>query len=128
MSEPLNQGQENAVQHWRSRVESAIRAVSVSDACAQSVCNFLCEGIPPGSFVRAVLSNNLIAAVRCADKGNQALLSLFVNALMMELTGQCWGSEKIVDEWMAKGGLRGWYRAENEDAERCERAYEGALP
>lgn len=119
----LIEAQERTVHHDSREIEMACLAVSVSPACAQGLSLFFTDGILPGSFLLAVLENNLIAAVRRADRGNAVLLPLLVNALCDKLSGSAWGSPEKVQKWHSEGGLRGRYRAGNEDQERIQKEW-----
>lgn len=57
--------------------------------------------IATGGFLRAVLSNDLFAAMANADEGNQRALHAICMYVYNELPGNCWGSKKIIDEWLA---------------------------
>lgn len=65
--------------------------------------NWAQHGIPPGGFCRAVLSNDLAAAVQKADPDNAVSLSAIVRYVVNELPRRCWGSpERLADleaEW-----------------------------
>jgi hypothetical protein len=57
------------------------------------------RGIPPGSFLTAVLENNLSEAVGRADAENLANLPAYVGYLYNEAPGACWGSPQKVRAW-----------------------------
>lgn len=69
------------------------------------------DGCPTGDFLYAVLSNNLREAIGRADEDNQRDLQEIVRYCWWEIPGNCWGSEKIVNEWLGK-------HAERREAER----------
>lgn len=58
--------------------------------------------IPTGSFLEAVLSNDLFKAVGKADQYSRANLFAIVNYIYNEMPGNCWGSREIVNEWLKK--------------------------
>ena len=60
------------------------------------------RGIVPGSFLTAVLENNLIEAFGMADHINQAHMKEWCAFVYNELPGNCHGSPEIVSAWMAK--------------------------
>jgi hypothetical protein len=65
-------------------------------------------GIKPGSFLLAVLANNLLDAVANADREALAALPSIVSYVHWEVApGRCHGSREVVDDWMRRGGLRG---------------------
>jgi hypothetical protein len=53
----------------------------------------------PGSFLTAVLSNNLVKTVSTADSFNLAALPLIVEYMYNYLPYECWGSEEKIHNW-----------------------------
>lgn len=64
-------------------------------------------GIPTGSFLYAVLTNNLFEAMGKADDDNRENIWHICNYIYNEITYSCWGSKQNVDAWINKGGLKG---------------------
>lgn len=64
------------------------------------------RGIPPGSFLTAVLSNDLKEACHRADETNKRCLWDFVYFLYNYAPRECWGGPERVREWIEKGGLK----------------------
>ena len=60
------------------------------------------RGIIPGSFLRAVISNNLVEAVARADDNNLPRLKEIVLWWYNEAPGGCWGSEQKMEAWSTK--------------------------
>lgn len=58
--------------------------------------------IPPGSFLTAVLCNNLKEACACADDRNRYLLFEYVQYLYSYCPSSCWGSPEKFHEWLKK--------------------------
>ena len=56
--------------------------------------------MPPGDFVREVLSNNLVEAVMRADDINLHSLRDIMLYVYNDIPGFCWGSPGIVDLWI----------------------------
>lgn len=65
------------------------------------------QGVPPGSFLYAVLSNNLLEAFKRADDDNAAAMRDWAAFVYNDLPTLCHGSEDIVDQWIKRGGLEG---------------------
>jgi hypothetical protein len=61
---------------------------------------YLEQGIEPGSFLRAVLENDLAGAARRADEVNRKFLFEWAEFLHNELPANSWGSPEIVDRWL----------------------------
>jgi hypothetical protein len=71
------------------------------------------KGIPPGSFTKAVLSNDLMGAMRRADHINRARIFDTCAFLEVEAPIGCYGSPERVSDWIKRGGISG-------DLERAE--------
>jgi len=54
----------------------------------------------PGSFLEAVLRNNLKEAFMCADENNIKYMFDIVNYCYNKIPSQCWGSEEEVKAWL----------------------------
>lgn len=65
------------------------------------------NGIPPGGFAMAVLTNDLATAFRHADPKNRAAMDEWVRFLVNEVPARAWGSREQVEEWMEHDGLSG---------------------
>ena len=65
------------------------------------------NGILPGSFLQAVLSNDLREACGRADYINKQKIVDIVSWLFNEAPASCWGSTVNVVEWNKMGGLNG---------------------
>ena len=60
------------------------------------------EHTPTGSFLRAVLENDLHAALFKADDDNRAALMNIVRYVYNDLPRACWGSPEKVKAWLAQ--------------------------
>lgn len=58
------------------------------------------RGIEPGSFMLAVLTNNLTEAFTRADHINKDSLLMWIIWLLNECPRSAWGSVDIVEAWM----------------------------
>ena len=76
----------------------------ISEHMMAALLRYINNGIRPGSFLTAVLENDLSNAVACADDNNLPNLLAFVGYLYNEAPGLCWGSPATVKAWIAKGG------------------------
>lgn len=66
---------------------------------------YIREGVTVGSFLEAVLCNDLRRAVECADIENRAALPNYVVFLFNYAPATCWGSRERFQKWIKKGGL-----------------------
>jgi hypothetical protein len=61
---------------------------------------YVVDGLPPGSFLSAVLTNDLVEAVGRADDQNLAALVDIVRLIYNYIPGSSWHSEEAMVEWM----------------------------
>jgi hypothetical protein len=57
------------------------------------------QGIIGGSFLKAVISNDLIEAYRRADRENKRCLGVYVEFLTYEAPSKCYGHPDVLDSW-----------------------------
>lgn len=62
------------------------------------------EGICPGSFLQAVITNNLKESFKRADEVNITQMFNIVIFFYNEVPYLCWGSQERMDSWIKKGG------------------------
>ena len=62
---------------------------------------YVVHRIPPGHFLTALLSNDLLGTVNLADDPNIALIQQWLRVLYSceEIPAKCWGSRDRVDRW-----------------------------
>ena len=65
-----------------------------------SVRRYIEEGSPVGSFLSAVISNNLTEAFDCADDINEAHMKEIVGFFYYEAPAHCWGSPGKMSQWI----------------------------
>lgn len=70
------------------------------------------HGWKPGSFLYAVLTNDLVNAAVNADDQNRRKLFEWASFLYNELPRECWGDSNTVVSWIKKGGKQGAKREE----------------
>ncbi len=76
----------------------------------QGMKRYVEEHIPPGSFLRAVLENDLVGALFRADKTNAARMLDYAYFLLHAAPPDCWGSEEAVVDWLRKQEGKGCAR------------------
>lgn len=69
------------------------------------------RGVEPGSFMTAVLCNDLKESFGRADDINRERLFDIVRFLWMHAPAPCWGSPDEVRAWIEQGGLDGYSTA-----------------
>ena len=68
---------------------------------------YIVNGIEPGSFLAAVLSNDLMEALRRGDDVNRQALPVYGMFLYNEAPCGCFGSVENYRSWIKHGGLAG---------------------
>lgn len=71
------------------------------------ITRYVTEGLQPGSFLYAVLCNDLREAAGQADVTNFVALAAVVAYIYRTVPAKAWGSEERVKEWIKLGGLKG---------------------
>lgn len=66
---------------------------------------YIAHGIPPGSFLTAVLEGDLFEAVGRADHINQQYLADYVTYLYNYAPLNCYGSREKIEAWVISGGM-----------------------
>jgi len=61
---------------------------------------YLVRGIVPGSFMEAMLTNDLRGVMQCADDTNMAALPAIWSFFYNNLPGSAWGSVDNMKEWV----------------------------
>jgi hypothetical protein len=69
--------------------------------------NYKEYGTPLGSFLQAVLQNNLIDAMFRADEDNARDLKEILRFISDELPWSAWGGPERIKNWTNRGGLKG---------------------
>lgn len=78
------------------------RGFTIDAHMMEGIRNYVEHGIEPGSFLSAVICNDLKGAVAAADFRNMPNLPAFVGYFYNEAPSQCWGSNEKMIAWMAK--------------------------
>jgi hypothetical protein len=60
------------------------------------------EGRPVGSFLSAVICNDLREAVAMADDENIRVIPAYVNFFYNHSPATCWGSREIMQSWIQR--------------------------
>lgn len=79
----------------------------VREDTIRTINDFVKIGLPPGSFVQAVLENNLMESFGRADMGNRMALFEICEYVYNDIPSACHGSREKVKDWIERGGLEG---------------------
>lgn len=77
------------------------------DYMVDGVRSYIEEWRPLGGFLRALFSNDLMAAFARADMSNTARMRFWVEWLDNHAPMACYGSKEAVDKWIRAGGAKG---------------------
>lgn len=73
---------------------------NIPDLTKNAINLYIEKGIMPGSFLYAVLTNNLFDAVGSADSYNMIELPNIVKFIYNEVPSSAWGSKDKVTTWV----------------------------
>lgn len=78
-----------------------------SEACRHGLHHYMLFGVMPGSFLQALLSNDLKGTFFRADSDNVRIVDKYLMLLYNHAPGGSWGSEKNFTAWVNRGGWLG---------------------
>lgn len=84
-----------------------VRDFSIPDYMAGGIKRYIEDGIPPGDFLSAIITNDLRTAVFHADDYNIRNIPAYIFYFYNEVPSTCWGSVKSMSDWIKIGGLNG---------------------
>jgi hypothetical protein len=84
----------------RSPLGFDFRGHTIPEATAKGLLRYLDHHIRPGSFLCAVLCNDLKESLGCADDENTASLQALVAYLYNEVPSAAWGSPEKFTAWL----------------------------
>ena len=79
---------------------SSARYSAIPEMTLQSLTLYVNEGVPTGSVLRSVLSNDLFGAFERADQPNRDAIGLLVTYIYNEIPSCCWGSRELYHQWL----------------------------
>lgn len=85
------------------RWKTMMRSYSIPEYMHEGLVLWILEGIKPGSFLRAVLSNDLRGAVVTADGENRKAFVHYIEFLVNAAPEGCYGNPAVLTNWK---GLR----------------------
>lgn len=79
---------------------SAIKYELLPESLREGAQRYIEQRIKPGSFLTAVIENNLLDATAHADSTNKLLLREIVLWWHWEAPGGCWGIREAMQRWL----------------------------
>jgi len=98
---------------YQKNLEKKLEEYKIPHYMHEGVINYIMHGRATGSFLNAVFSNNLAAAVSRGDDNNQHALVNYIKFLHNHGPIGCHGSEGAVDYWKKIGGMHGQMTADH---------------
>jgi hypothetical protein len=99
-------------QKYQENLEARLCNYSIPDYMHEGLVAYILDGRATGSFLQAILSNDLLKAVARGDDYNQSAIVDYVKFLHNHAPIGCFGSEKVVDAWKEGRGFRGMMERE----------------
>ena len=84
---------------YAQQITAKARRAGVPDHCIDGLIRYIVDGIKPGTFLQAVLRNNLVDAASHADEINRHHLFAYAVFLVSYAPSGCWGSAEAVKAW-----------------------------
>ena len=81
-------------------LEASLRASRIPLRMHTGIIRYVTQGIVPGGFLIAVITNDLKDACRRADDQNQSLLYEYVKWFYNHAPAPCWGSLENFTVWV----------------------------
>jgi hypothetical protein len=78
------------------------KAMTIKRSVIDGLSRYVNQRVPTGSFLKAVLENNLKETVLCADEENTLAIHEIVRYCYVELPSICWGSPEKVQKWLER--------------------------
>ena len=78
----------------------------IPERMMEGIKRYLAYGIPSGSFLTAIIQNNLSQAYQQADSENLRNIPAYVAYFYNECPMRCWGSPKKMTAWIDSKKIR----------------------
>ena len=89
----------DTLKYVADEIDKGFEELDLPEYMKDGVMLYVFQGVRPGSFLTAVLENNLTQSFGQADHNNVACMFDWAKLLYMYLPSQCWGSKEIVANW-----------------------------
>ena len=90
-----------------NEIRSELNKYGIPKQLHGALVRYVAHRIPPGHFLTALLSNDLLETINRADDLNVALIKPWLMVLYNceEIPSVCWGSKERVDDWLSGEGV-----------------------
>jgi len=86
----------------RSPVGYKYQDFYIPDRMCGAIIRYVEHGLKPGSFLQAVIQNNLSNACAFGDYENIKNLPAYAHFFYNEVPGDCWGSKDKMNAWIKR--------------------------
>jgi hypothetical protein len=83
-----------------------MEVIMIPERTKYSIDLYVQEGIMPGGFLQAVLSNDLFEAFGRADEENTKAMKEIISYIYNKTPMSCWGNKHKIKAWIEQGGLK----------------------
>lgn len=92
---------------WRENLRQAalktnVHGCQIPPYMVEDMVHYIVDLVPPGHFLTAIFSNNLVRAVERADENNILNLPAYAGFLWARAPRNCWGSPEAMEKWLAQ--------------------------
>lgn len=88
--------------HTTERYKATAKEYGIPDYMVEGLENYVEHHIAPGSFLYAVITNDLRGAVERADDTNIRLIHKYVGWFYNHAPHGCWGSPEAFENWITR--------------------------
>ncbi len=92
---------------WETKLLTQALEGDVPVGTASQIVDYVAHGVPLGSFLKAVMLNDLVESYKFADVINTAHMREIVRFLYQYCPMSCHGSQDIYYQWIDQGGIEG---------------------
>lgn len=91
---------------YADQLRAMMTRFNVPESVQDGLVDYITQGVRPGSFLEAVIDNDLREACGRADLVNRRLVYEIVTFMHNHAPAQCWGREDACRDWQMAHGAR----------------------
>ena len=90
--------------HWTDEISKGFNSINIPERMRGGIVRYILDGVEPGHFLSAVLTNDLTGAFGRADDENVRLIGDYIKFFYNYAPSGCWRSPENFKEWLKAGG------------------------